>query len=193
MSRIGLLPASARLSQPWKNGGGSTLEIAVYPPEAGLADFDWRISMASVATPGRFSHFEDVDRILTVIEGQLELCFNHGAETVELDASSPPHVFPGDREVFGRPLAGSVVDLNLMLRRSRWSGTVERIAPSGSIALSSNCTIMLFLGGGHVRWRSEALSLQPFDAIHIDGAIGEVIAWEGDDDIFVVNLFHATA
>jgi len=34
---------------PWKNGGGETVEVAVFPPEAGLGDFAWRVSMASVA------------------------------------------------------------------------------------------------------------------------------------------------
>ena len=32
----------------WKNGGGETAEIAVFPQNAGLDDFGWRVSVATV-------------------------------------------------------------------------------------------------------------------------------------------------
>ena len=44
---------------PWKNGGGITTEIWVSPEGSGLAGvpFDWRVSIADVATDGPFSKF----------------------------------------------------------------------------------------------------------------------------------------
>jgi hypothetical protein len=59
---ITLLRAADHRTMPWKNGGGETTEIAVSPPHAGLADFDWRISMAKVASDGSFSIFPEIDR-----------------------------------------------------------------------------------------------------------------------------------
>ena len=47
---------------PWKNGGGLTREVAAFPANASMADFDWRISIADVAAAGPFSRFENVDR-----------------------------------------------------------------------------------------------------------------------------------
>ena len=41
---------------PWKNGLGSTLEVARSHGE-GLDDFDWRISIADVKNEGSFSYF----------------------------------------------------------------------------------------------------------------------------------------
>ncbi len=41
---------------PWKNGGGSTLELLQEPAADG--GFHWRLSIADVATPGPFSTFE---------------------------------------------------------------------------------------------------------------------------------------
>ncbi|MBR7784673.1 HutD family protein, partial [Undibacterium luofuense] len=35
------------LTMPWKNGGGSTTELAVFPEQAGLDQFIWRLSTAS--------------------------------------------------------------------------------------------------------------------------------------------------
>jgi environmental stress-induced protein Ves len=66
-----LAPPSYR-TMPWKNGGGTTIEIArsPEPPEgAGLDDLDWRVSMARVDGPGPFSRFEGVDRTLAVLDG----------------------------------------------------------------------------------------------------------------------------
>jgi environmental stress-induced protein Ves len=39
---------------PWKNGDGSTTEIAIGPAGASLEAFDWRVSMARVASMGHF-------------------------------------------------------------------------------------------------------------------------------------------
>ncbi|MFN9927385.1 MAG: HutD family protein, partial [Phenylobacterium sp.] len=60
-----LLRAADRLAVPWKNGGGITRELAVWPPGASFDDFVWRVSMAEVHQDGPFSSFPGVDRILT--------------------------------------------------------------------------------------------------------------------------------
>ncbi len=49
-----ILRASDHRVMPWKNGGGSTTEIAVFPIDSGLDAFDWRVSMATVAADGPF-------------------------------------------------------------------------------------------------------------------------------------------
>ena len=54
----------------WKNGGGETAEIALFPDGAGLGIFDWRISMARVESGGPFSTFPGVDRTLSILEGE---------------------------------------------------------------------------------------------------------------------------
>jgi len=137
-----LLPAGARRESRWKNGGGSTTEIAVSPEGAGLDAFDWRVSMARVERDGPFSAFPGVDRVLTIVEGALVLEVL-GAPPVRLDASSPPHAFPGDAETFGRLAGGAVVDLNVMTRRGAFRAQVTRldlctppeIAPKGEALL----------------------------------------------------------
>ena len=59
-----LIPYAGLESAPWKNGGGSTTEIAIAPPGAGLDDFDWRISLATISEDGPFSVFPGIDRTL---------------------------------------------------------------------------------------------------------------------------------
>lgn len=74
-----VLRANAYARMPWKNGGGETREIAIFPPAANLDTLDWRISMAVVAQDGPFSSFPGIDRTLCVIEGAgMELDFGAG-------------------------------------------------------------------------------------------------------------------
>ena len=68
-----ILRAAERLSAPWKNGGGVTREIAVFPHGADLARFDWRMSLATVAAGGPFSTFPGIDRLMLVLDGRLDL------------------------------------------------------------------------------------------------------------------------
>lgn len=194
MSRIAL-PAAERSVQPWKNGGGRTIEIDVSPPAAGLGDFDWRISTASVAVPGRFSHFDGVDRTLAVIEGRLELAIDGRVESIELSAASRPHTFAGDIACVGTPIDGDVIDLNVMVRRGRWTGTIERFAPpkTVSLVLTSPCAIILFIAGGQLGWRTDRVSLRPWDAIRIDDSEGESIALESEGAVYVIKLAPLTA
>ena len=188
MTGITLLPDAERQAQPWKNGGGVTREIAVFPAGADLEAFDWRISTASVAAPGRFSHFDGVDRVLAVIEGRLHLRFEDGNDAEELTADSPPLAFAGDVGVFGTPVGGGVADLNVMVRRGVWMATIERITPgSGSVVLP-DCAIVLMMDGGCVRRRSELMSLEPCDAVRIDGARGEAVSLESGGATYVVRL-----
>ena len=55
----------------WKNGKGTTSEIAIDPEGANFATepFSWRLSSASVLQSGPFSEFPGYDRYLVLIEG----------------------------------------------------------------------------------------------------------------------------
>ncbi|HVX76888.1 MAG TPA: HutD family protein [Bradyrhizobium sp.] len=111
----------------WKNGGGSTTEIAIEPPDASLECFDWRISMAQVASDGPFSEFPDIDRTLAVVNGSgLQLSID-GKPPVRLDRGSDPIQFPGDVATSARLLSGEISDLNVMTRRTRFGHRLLRI------------------------------------------------------------------
>ncbi|WP_336961700.1 HutD family protein [Sphingobium aquiterrae] len=120
---------------PWKNGGGTTREIAVYPPGAGMDDFLWRISMARVDRPGPFSAFPGVDRVLAVLDGTLRLTAPNAPniEAHVMTGQSPPHAFDGDAAIWGEPLGGPVLDLNVMARRAQCAIAMRRL-PAGAMA-----------------------------------------------------------
>jgi environmental stress-induced protein Ves len=103
----------------WKNGGGATTEIAVSPPDASLDDFDWRVSMARVASDGPFSDFTGIDRSLAVVMGAALVLTIGDDPELELGVASDPARFAGDTPTSARLLAGEIVDLNVMTRRGR--------------------------------------------------------------------------
>ena len=129
---------------PWKNGGGVTREVAIWPPAAALDAFDWRISIADVAQGGPFSTFPGVDRVLTVIQGAgLELAVE-GLATTILDAVAPPFAFPGDAACAAKLHDGPIRDLNLMVRRGV-SARVRRLDGPHVFDCTARTTFVLAL------------------------------------------------
>lgn len=106
---------------PWKNGLGTTTEIAIHPPGAGLAaaPFDWRVSLADVGADGDFSRFPGYDRSILVAEGMgMELGFD-SAPPARLAGPGAMTSFSGDWHTRCRLLDGPVRDFNVMSARDR--------------------------------------------------------------------------
>jgi hypothetical protein len=117
-----LIRPDAFLTQPWKNGGGVTHEIARADEHGALL---WRLSIAEVAADGPFSAFPGLARILTVIEGAgLHLYTPEG----RLDALPfVPVAFPGGLAVDSRLIGGPVRDFNLIFDPRRLSASVRPV------------------------------------------------------------------
>lgn len=143
MSLARIIRAAALPDMPWKNGGGTTREIAVHPPGAGMADFRWRLSMARVDAAGAFSCFPGTDRVLAVLDGAIRLSGPDWAVT--LDADSAPFAFDGEAPVTGAPLAGTMLDLNAMARRGRCAIRMTRLRAGEPAASCEGTSFVLAL------------------------------------------------
>ena len=62
-----LLPREGYKAMPWRNGGGTTMEILVAGDDPG--QFDFRVSIATVAADGPFSRFPGYQRHIMLIAG----------------------------------------------------------------------------------------------------------------------------
>jgi uncharacterized protein len=133
---------------PWKNGGGETTEIAVHPPGAGFDTFDWRISMATVATDGPFSIFPGIDRTLAILDGAGIQLVIAGEPPVTLTAASPPLAFPADLAAAATLISGTTVDLNVMSRRGVNGHTVERRTIDHPVTLDASGITIVFCQTG---------------------------------------------
>ena len=111
---------------PWKNGGGTTTEIAVHPPGATAADFAWRVSMAPVTADGWFSEFPGVERSLAILRGAGIGLTQNGA-TIALTGASAPHRFPADVPTYARLNDGPILDLNVMTRRGHFTHRMQAL------------------------------------------------------------------
>jgi uncharacterized protein len=171
---------------PWKNGGGTTAEVASFPEGSTLDTFGWRISMADVASDGPFSNFPGIERTLILVEGagiEIEVA---GASH-RLDPASPLLSFPGDVPTKARLLSGPIRDLNVMTRRGQFEHRTTFVQ-AGAITPSGNCRAAfifaldaaLGLSAGSAKY-----VLQPLDALALDAATDNVVLSGPGRAIFV--------
>mgnify|MGYP004574533929 CR=1 FL=1 len=95
--------------------GGTTTQLAIYPPGASYADrnFIFRLSSATVETEqSEFTHLPDYDRWLMIFEGSARLVHDRGKEVL---------LNPYEYDAFDGGIStvsfGRVTDYNLMLRK----------------------------------------------------------------------------
>lgn len=135
---------------PWKNGGGTTQEIACWPPGAGLSDFGWRVSIATIAAPGPFSVFAGIDRSIMLLEGEgVRLRSRDGRIDHRLDIAQRPFAFAGDAEIDCTLQGGASSDFNVMTRRGQWQAEV-RVLEGAAATEAAPHGVLLALRGD---WR----------------------------------------
>jgi environmental stress-induced protein Ves len=108
--------------EPWRNGGGVTRQLASRPGPGSVQDgnWDWRVSIADVSKAGDFSPFPGMERVLTVVEGELLLLTVDGAEH-PLEKYRPFR-FPGGASSHASLPTGDIRDLNVITRAGRFKG-----------------------------------------------------------------------
>ena len=188
-----LLRASERKAASWKNGGGVTREVATGPSGAGFDNFDWRISMADVATDGPFSSFPDVDRLLAVLKGRLRLTVG-GRPAVDLDYNAQPVAFPGDVIASAVLEAGPVLDLNVMSRRGRIRADLRRLDVLLPQIVAADAEALVVVAGHvalHVITPRAACDLDPYDAVLLERPTQSLLIEAAKPAVAYVATFNA--
>lgn len=134
---------------PWKNGGGSTREIACWPPGAGFDDFLWRASIASIASDGPFSRFIGVDRVITLLDGSGVHLHGDGVDH-RLDRPLVPFGFSGDLQIASTMLGGPSSDFNVMSRRGRLRATLRVLHAHTTLQAAPHGLLLAWRGA----WRA---------------------------------------
>lgn len=165
MTGIRFLPAKDRARRPWKNGGGVTQDITVFPAGASDADFLWRASVAAIGASGPFSPFPGIDRAFLLLGGELAISIGDQGEQ-RIRPGVPALLFGGEKPVAARPVDGHCAALNIMARRGRVSARVDRWICAEATTASA---LLLFavepaaIGAGEARF-----DLAPDDALLLD-------------------------
>ncbi|AUW46696.1 HutD/Ves family protein [Rhizobium leguminosarum] len=186
-----ILRAGDHKRMPWKNGKGETVEIAVFPPGASINDFDWRISMATVAEDGPFSIFPGIERTLAILDGNGMVLDVAGNSPVLLTTASDPLAFPADVPVAARLEDGAITDLNVMTRRNGLTHTLIRIDVDGSKAVPlppSTCLLLCHRGALSFRRNGETGALAAGDAVLIDDAAATMLKIDGEARCYLASI-----
>lgn len=149
-------------AQPWKNGGGTTYEIAREDDEHG---FTWRLSLAHVEADGPFSRFPGVDRTIALVEGDGFTLRRAGEHLVTLTEPLVPFAFSGDDALDCTLVGGPVRDLNLMVRRKGWRATTQThaLGKREALLLAPAVRTLLFVASGALDAGSAIAGSRPRD------------------------------
>ena len=152
--------------EPWANGGGTTRTLA-RGSEAG-GEVAWRVSVATLEGPAKFSQFAGYDRTLLLVDdGAIDLHSQDGP--LQARAGQPVH-FSGDLHMWVNLPARPVSVLNVMCRRGEARARMNVV--SHSLRLTPAATQLLVSLAG--QWSVESsllrgVALAPFHALWISG------------------------
>jgi environmental stress-induced protein Ves len=155
------------LSMPWRNGLGTTLEIARQP--AAPAAFRWRLSLASISCSGPFSSYAGYRRMVALIEGagfQLDI---DDERKVPLLARGQSAQFSGNAATVCTLIGGACTDLSLMVQEPGEivSVTLERAERELHFATPPGMLQGFFVlsDGARLTWQNQTWQLQRHDAL----------------------------
>lgn len=137
-----IIRAQDCLPQPWKNGLGTTREIAVHPPGASGDDFLWRVSIAEVDSAAPFSSFPGIDRHIALLDGAGFVMTLDTGCVHALTTPYAPFAFPGEAKVAVTLADGATRDFNLMVRRAQAHGELKVWQQSGTYPLDPTIALV---------------------------------------------------
>lgn len=140
------LRASDSKRVPWKNGLGTTLEIATDARHVG-DPWTWRLSIADVVASGPFSQFEGCERFIACLDGGgMRLVTKSGVVEVPRDGAALR--FSGDDATRGELRGSPCRDLNLIVQRARWSAALELVCGDAERETPSVTTLLVHVVTG---------------------------------------------
>jgi uncharacterized protein len=190
-----IIRSSAYRRMPWKNGGGETVEIVIAPAGATLDAFDWRVSMARVASSGPFSRFPGIDRTLAVLTGAGIRLDVAGRGAVTLERTTPPFAFSGDDPAAAELVDGPIEDLNVMTQRTRYRHRLSRISATAPVHLPREGEILVAItrgAAGTAIADGEALDIADGDTLLLDHGAAKAleIAPAASAELYLIELWR---
>jgi environmental stress-induced protein Ves len=140
-SALSVLRQSNYITMAWKSGTGRTAQLAIAPAGATLADFDYRLSCATMEQDNTFSTFPGYERALVLTRGcDISLRHERGRDSAGRTLAHERTLRVGELHFFDgawnttcvlRPSNASkqlrAEDFNVIFRANRYTCTVEVI------------------------------------------------------------------
>ena len=150
-----IIPHSSFKTIPWKNGKGSTLELAI-SPNGRLDDFDWRLSIATVENDGVFSDFTGYTRNLVLIDGKGIILHHNENHIDHLNNKLEYSTFDGANKSNAKLVAGTITDFNLMTRSSTFNGRVETFVKKQKVVLEQSQLCFIYSHSNDLEIKNES-------------------------------------
>lgn len=163
-------------AMPWKNGQGTTFELARDAGE-NLQQFLWRVSMADVSQDGPFSFFPARQRMLSILDGEgVILHFPQTGAQQRLSKQSV-YAFSGELEIQSELIAGPIRDFNLIYSAEHFHARMHKFsATQHGVSFSSTANVILIYNHSAqvtVAIDQQDYPLQPTQSIKIEKETGE--------------------
>ncbi len=177
-----LINSINHIKTPWKNGQGTTTQIAIYPETANLAsqNFDWRISSACISQDSDFSLFQNHHRLLSVIAGNgLRLSLNSSTQSEKLLTAFQVFEFSGATNIQAKILSPNVIDMGVIYDPNKVSASMifqKAKQTAERIMTQSHINFIICAQG---RLRINDFNLLPLDCLRIEGS--QTIEIRSDD------------
>jgi environmental stress-induced protein Ves len=165
-SSLGIVRSGDREATPWRNGRGSTREIARRLLGVRGPHFVWRVSVAELVGDCELATFPGVERSATLIDGD-GLVLDVAGVTHELGPYQTVR-FDAEAQTRARLTRGAVRILNVMTVSSRMSARVEVVDLSTDRPLTiAGTTLVVLLSGEASVYAADGASgtLAPLDAL----------------------------
>jgi len=154
---------------PWRNGGGQTRELLVWPP--GAQAWQLRISLATIAVDGPFSVFAGIQRHFAVLSGA-GLVLTVDGHRLQLGPDSAAVSFDGGLAAHAALMGGATQDLNLMCAGG--ASTMLAVTPSVDWRESYMQRGLFARRSGTLEWSTQGAELQSLDIA------ADTLAWFDD-------------
>ena len=169
----------------WLNGLGLSWDIAAAPPDAGAQGFDWRMALAQIESSVAFSHYSNVDRIFTLIEGKgLDLVFND-RKLLKVDKRFVPHEFDGDVKTACVVNNGPCRALNLFIRHGLCKASVRVLNAGDDLRIISVQTTLAFVLRGSFKLGAIG-TLNCGDTLHLSSGDSAALEPQSEDALLYV-------
>ena len=185
--RLTMIDATSFRRTPWKNGGGTTIDIAdAYESGAVPGDWDrmiWRFGRTPITTPGPFSNLAGIERMQVLVQGR-GLVLRTGDGEIDIRLPYRPVRFDGETKIASELEDGPVEVVNLMGDRTQVEIDLRVLQPRSNLVLASGIHIIyapselcsLNISGDKQRLETGfALRIDTADDIVVEGSDGHAV------------------
>ena len=191
--KVNSFKSSDYLSMPWKNGQGSTLQLACSHTD--LNNFDWRISVADVKHDGLFSFFENKLRMISILHGNGLQLKNLDSQQETFLSKNIIYKFSGNEPIQSTLLNGAIRDFNLIYKPERYHAEMTwHASPTTKLQVQNSKIFFIFNAGEsslNIRLNQGFYTLEKYELLQIeqsqDFAV-EIIATDLSNGFYCIQL-----